>query len=108
MPEAHEMPRYRSHKEVRALEIAKVDRVGVDFQISFVLDHAPITVQPTFFARGTAQPSDFYVVYADGYASWSPRKAFLDGYSLVEPAAASSGPETAPTGSADGSAGSVG
>lgn len=75
---------YRSHKQVRALEIAKVDRHGVDYQITFSdKSFEPIVVPTSFFTRGVAQPKDWYVIYADNYASWSPAKAFIDGYSRV-------------------------
>lgn len=93
--DVEKMPLYRSHKEVRALEISQVDRHGVDYKIFFT-DKAfePIVVPTSFFARGVAQPQDFYVIYADGYASHSPAKAFLEGYSPVVPARVASPHDT--------------
>lgn len=32
------------------------------------------------FARGRPNPGDYIVIYEDGYKSWSPAKAFEDGY----------------------------
>ena len=74
---AMEMPKYKSHKEVWALEIATIE----DNKLSFT-DHgyAPIKADREMWARYTPKPGDFYVVYADGYKSFSPRKAFLEGY----------------------------
>lgn len=34
--------------------------------------------------RGTEIDEGYYVVYDDGYASWSPSKAFEDGYTLIK------------------------
>lgn len=84
-----EMPRYRSHKEVHALEIAgvsPVDGTADDFTM-FFQEHgfAPIRVNRTLFSRYMAVRGDFYVVYEDGYESISPRQAFLDGYTAILP-----------------------
>ncbi len=72
-----ELPRYRSHKQVWALEIAQVDGLKLMFTDK---TFAPATMTPDMFARYFPVPGDFYVVYADGYKSFSPRKAFLEGY----------------------------
>jgi hypothetical protein len=44
-----------------------------------------MTLAAEIFARYVPVPGDFYVVYADGYQSFSPRKAFLEGYTREEP-----------------------
>jgi hypothetical protein len=76
-----EMPRYVSHKKVWALEIATTgtgDRPG---RLTFEENgYAPIDTPPDMWTRYSPVPGDFYVVYADGYKSFSPRKAFLEGY----------------------------
>lgn len=74
---SREMPRYVSHKRVHALEIDSVDGHRLSFRDE---GYAPSDVPPDTFARYTPVPGDFYVVYADGYKSFSPRKAFLEGY----------------------------
>ena len=33
--------------------------------------------------RGDEDDLGYYVVYGDGYKSWSPTKAFEEGYSLI-------------------------
>lgn len=71
-----EMPRYVSHKKVWALEIKSIE----DNIITPVEAYLPIQCDREMWARYTPVPGDFYVVYADGYQSFSPRKAFLDGY----------------------------
>lgn len=45
----------------------------------------PVCPGDKFFARGTPSVGDYYVVYEDGYTSWSPAKAFEDGYEKVHP-----------------------
>jgi hypothetical protein len=86
--EDKEMPRYVSHKKVWALEIDDVvanaphpgEKVKA-FRVAF-RDHgyAPVFLPAEMFSRYVPVPGDFYVVYADGYKSFSPRKAFLEGY----------------------------
>jgi hypothetical protein len=81
---AMEMPRYVSHKKVWALEIAEVSLRGQtseDRKISFRDEgYAAIVAPGEMFSRYQPVSGDFYVVYADGYKSFSPRKAFLEGY----------------------------
>lgn len=79
-----EMPRYVSHKKVWALEI---DAVGVNpntqgaHWLEFAdAGYAGMWAPAEMFSRYVPTPGDFYVVYADGYRSFSPRKAFLEGY----------------------------
>jgi len=81
---AMEMPRYKSHKTVWALEIATINRtVPGKVTLSFVdKGYAPITFDEAdpMLVRYSPIQRDFYVVYNDGYQSLSPRKAFLEGY----------------------------
>jgi hypothetical protein len=42
--------------------------------------YAPVCLPYEMFSRYKPIVGDFYVVYADGYKSFSPRKAFLEGY----------------------------
>lgn len=83
-----EMPRYVSHKKVWALEI---DRVGQHpdpegrHSLTFRdKGYAMIMAPAEMFSRYVPVPGDYYVVYADGYKSFSPRKAFLEGYRRSE------------------------
>lgn len=72
-----EMPRYRGHKTVWALQIRNV----AGCTLSFMEDgYAPREVDPKMFARYTPASGDYFVVYADGYESISPRAAFEEGY----------------------------
>jgi hypothetical protein len=75
------MKRYKCHKEVRAAKIAWADptkdRVGVEGQESSV------DCPPGMFERFVPKPGDYLVQYEDGYLSFSPKKAFEDGYTLI-------------------------
>ena len=84
-----EMPRYVSHKRVWALEIATVSpppdiepgAKATSFRLTFRdSGYAPMYAAAEMFSRYVPIPGDYYVVYADGYPSFSPRKAFLEGY----------------------------
>lgn len=75
-----EMPRYKSHKEVWALEIDTVTGFRLSFRDK---GYAPILCDGAMFTRYTPVPGDYYVQYDDGYKSFSPRKAFLDGYTKL-------------------------
>lgn len=75
---AAEMPRYKCHKEVWALKIARVDGCKLSFADA---GYAPLCVDAKMFARYKPVPGDYYVQYDDGYKSISPQKAFEEGYS---------------------------
>lgn len=75
------MPRYKSHKTVHALEIDKVGWPSNGTRSVAFKDRDPgLELPDDMFSRYSPVPGDFLVVYEDGYKSFSPRKAFLDGY----------------------------
>ena len=86
-----ELPQYVSHKKVWALEIGMIDAVlngpGENhFSLIYPADtrYAPIKVDFEYMNKHNPKAGGYYVVYADGYKSWSPAKAFEEGYTLVE------------------------
>jgi hypothetical protein len=89
-----EMPRYRSHKQVWALKIAAIKRDGEgedrETDGSAVITpveigYAPFKVSGEYMRKHTPEVGGYYVVYPDGYASWSPAGAFEDGYTPATP-----------------------
>jgi hypothetical protein len=48
-------------------------------------DYAAFPVDAEYVAKHKPQAGGYYVVYADGYKSWSPAAAFEEGYTLVGP-----------------------
>ena len=90
-----EMPRYRCHKEVWALKIAEI---VFDREVARIEDRetdgtamitpvekgfSPFKVDAEYVRKHHPQVGGYFVVYKDGYKSFSPAVAFEDGYSLV-------------------------
>jgi len=86
-----EMPKYLSHKHVWALKIASIERDGSEDKESdgsatitpVETGYAPIKVDHEYVHKHKPQVGGYYVVYADGYKSWSPAKAFEEGYTRI-------------------------
>lgn len=82
-----EMPKYRSHKEVWALGIAAVE-IHADKSATIAPsdeNYAPFRTTAGWGDRfkGSEEDLGYYVVYSDGYTSWSPTKAFEEGYTRI-------------------------
>lgn len=79
------LPRYKSHKEVYAL---KIKDVQVNEHGAFILpeekEYLPFQVDADYVAKHNPQAGGYYVVYRDGYKSWSPAEAFEDGYTKLD------------------------
>lgn len=77
--------RYRCHKEVSALTISKVfQSSGLGATVWF--EETPgngMYLPPEMFARYSPVPGDYLMFYDDGYKSFSPKKAFEEGYTRI-------------------------
>lgn len=88
-----QLPAYKSHKTVRALKIASIEQTPADEPAAIAggtwrlipedKSYDPITVSHSFVLKHNPQPGGYYVLYADGYASFSPEQAFEEGYAPV-------------------------
>lgn len=91
-----EMPRYRCHKEVWALKIAQIDHkknpdeTGETQSASYGAVITPadqgygaFEVPAEFMTKHKPEVGGYYVVYEGGYTSFSPAKAFEDGYRAI-------------------------
>lgn len=80
-----EMPKYKCHKEVWALKIGGVNVAdNGDARLSFVENgYAPVEVCVDWMHRHRPKQGGYYVVYADGYKSFSPAEAFESGYTRM-------------------------
>jgi cytochrome oxidase assembly protein ShyY1 len=90
-----EMPKYQSHKKVWALKIAKIDRdIDAAKEQERETDGSAIitpadegygafTVDGQYMHKHNPQVGGYYVVYQDGYKSFSPAEAFEDGYTRI-------------------------
>jgi len=76
---------WKSHKVVEAEKIVRLIFDDESQIANVVLEpkEAIFDVPNEIFARGTPEPGDYLVKYEDGYISWSPAKAFEEGYTLV-------------------------
>lgn len=81
-----EMPRYKCHKEVWALKIAGIEHPGFGRHLITPAEagYGKVEVDTSYIQRHAPEVGGYYVVYADGYRSYSPAKAFEDGYTLVQ------------------------
>lgn len=87
-----QLPRYKCHKEVWALKIQAIEREPFgDAGMRYTLvpadaRYAPFEVDFEFIEKHSPRVGGYYVIYdADGYKSFSPAKAFEEGYTLVLP-----------------------
>ena len=86
-----EMPRYKSHKEVWALKIKEIqdptvpgnESDGSRIMVPEEPGYAPFRVEHDWIRKHEPYPGGYYVVYADGYKSFSPASAFESGYTRV-------------------------
>lgn len=86
-----ELPRYQCHKKVWALKIADLvwcygatpdDKRGAVI-VPFEKGHHPFTVCQEWLEQHKPEAGGYYVVYEDGYRSYSPAKAFEEGYARI-------------------------
>ena len=82
-----ELPLYNCHKQVRA---AKIKDIVVNQENGFGTLYfedptlTPQTVTAFYMGKHDPKAGGYYVQYAEGYQSWSPAKAFEEGYTLAE------------------------
>lgn len=77
-----ELPQWKCHKVVRASKIQKVMLTTDGAEL--VLEHGSVRVDKAFMTKHKPQVAGYFVRYADGYESVSPREAFEEGYTLLE------------------------
>lgn len=84
-----QMPQYESHKRVWALKIKAVinappssppGSMALEFN---ELGYAPLTVRGEYIDKHQPYAGGYYVKYQDGYESFSPAKAFEEGYTRL-------------------------
>ena len=89
------MPQYQCHKRVWALKIKDV-ALHPEIRMSGIVQHkayvvitfvngnfSPLNWDATFPGVSEPKPGWYYVVYEDGYRSFSPGESFETGYTLV-------------------------
>ena len=81
-----EMPRYKCHKEVHALKIKDITWApGGPARIWPADDgFSPFEVPMEYLEHHNPRIGGYYVVYKDGYTSFSPAAAFEEGYTRID------------------------
>ena len=79
-----EMPKYVSHKTVWALKIKSIASAEVTVLTFDNPAYAPKIVSEAYEHKHNPEAGGYYVVYADGYESYSPAKAFEEGYTPLD------------------------
>lgn len=84
-----ELPKYRCHKIVSAAKIQDIGALNEatsKHQIMLEVDgdHVFMIKSKEWVEKHQPVAGGYYVLYADGYSSFSPAKAFEDGYTLIE------------------------
>jgi hypothetical protein len=78
-----EMALYQCHKQVRAFKILRIDPQmdgGARLRDNANTQH----VDRKFVSQHAPEVGGYFVLYEDGYKSYSPAKAFEEGYSIIE------------------------
>lgn len=90
-----QMPKYACHKQVWALKIkeiildsdlAKESNRETDGSATIIPEdekYAPFKVDGYYVRKHNPQIGGYYVVYKDGYKSWSPATEFEEGYTKI-------------------------
>jgi hypothetical protein len=83
------LPQYQSHKKVHAFKILAVSYEETPDGISLVCivptdpNLSPVYIDYDWYYKHRPQAGGYYVVYEDGYTSYSPAEAFENGYTLI-------------------------
>lgn len=100
-----QLPQWKCHKVVRAAKIGMIHPPVpgcAEFEkgklelitpiaregLTDKLQALEVDVTPEWLEHFKPEAGGYYVVYEDGYASFSPAKAFEEGYTLLEQAPA--------------------
>lgn len=79
------MRKWQSHKVVEADIILGMRMDGPPMvKVKYGEHYEEIIVPSNFFSRGSPRIGDYFVRYEDGYVSWSPAKAFEEGYMEIK------------------------
>jgi hypothetical protein len=91
-----EMPRYQCHKKVWALKIKEIhfdsdaakedgNRETDETAIIVPVDqgYGAFRVDADYVKKHSPQVGGYYIVYDDGYKSWSPANSFEEGYTKI-------------------------
>lgn len=84
MPFLPNLPRYQSHKVVQAAKITGIDREGFRLLLDDTQVEAWVVVGEYWLDRHNPEVGGYFVMYDDGYSSYSPADAFEKGHTPLE------------------------
>lgn len=83
MNELKNVKRYKCHKEVQAFKIEEInDHHNPDIVATQIIKGEGVTIalNVSWLNKHRVEIGGYIVIYKDGYTSFSPAKAFEDGY----------------------------
>jgi len=111
LDEKAQLPQWQSHKRYRGDKIVRVTELGPCDELANAKDSRTrwhlscgvvIVVSDELKVRGAGGPEGgYYVLYEDGYESWSPAKAFEEGNTRIAGADTALAPRPLPGSPAD-------
>lgn len=81
-----ELPKYQSHKKVWALKIKEIEEDVHNNGYYLVPEeegYIKVAITKEWMVRFKPEIGGYYIVYEDGYSSYSPAKAFEEGYTKI-------------------------
>lgn len=83
-----ELPKYKCNKQVWALQIADINNPVNEIDGSAIITptndtYTPFKVDAEYMKKHNPHIGGYYIMYKDGYKSFSPAKPFEDGYTLI-------------------------
>jgi hypothetical protein len=82
------MPRYQCNKKVSALKIKSIDFGKSSKSGAYIMpedrNYSRIYVDSNYLEKHNPKAGGYYVVYKDGYKSYSPAEAFEEGYTIIK------------------------
>lgn len=85
------LPRWQCHKIVRAAQIVRLEQVeqgGWRMTVGVlgprVEDLTALRIEGDWYRKHQPSVGGYYVIYDDGYASYSPAEAFEAGYTRID------------------------
>lgn len=75
---------YTCHKKVKAFKIKNIDASVPGTEYFLENDGVWVPVSLGWYSKHQPKIGGYYVVYEDGYTSYSPAEAFESGYTLTQ------------------------
>lgn len=82
--EVSPLPEYKCHKIVKAGKIVGISNYPDKVQVTLALEGGQhVVVGSGFLEKHDPEPGGYYVLYGDGYESYSPGGVFEGGYDRI-------------------------